>query len=179
MINLENNNFFALFNLDVGFDIDKSHLKATLLELQKQHHPDKANNESDVILAQKNASLINHAYDVLLFDDSRAIYLLSLAGQEIDLEQSINDLNFLDEMMDIRMTLEDSDDLAIIHQLNDTVNQLNNQYAKDFKNAYGDQQWQSAKDTAQKLKFLAKLSHDIQEKLSNRQDDIQDDDLYV
>ena len=75
---MSDNHFFALFGVPVSFRIDQAQLKNSLLELQKQHHPDRATGEAHAV--SQNASLINHAYNILSRDDSRAAYLLSLNG---------------------------------------------------------------------------------------------------
>lgn len=171
------NHFFALFGLDVGFAIDKTQLKSKLLELQKQHHPDTTTDKST---AEQNASLINHAFSILNRDDHRAVYLLSLAGQDINPNQSINDLDFLDEMMEMRIQLDDANQSQELSALNDKIIHTINQHANAFQDAYTKQAWSLAQILAQKLQFLGKLQDDILAKynqtLSHHQDD---DDLYV
>lgn len=177
---LTDNHFFALFNLPVSFEIDKALLKSTLLDLQKKHHPDNATSDSEKLNAEKNASLINHAFNTLNRDDERANYLLTLSGHDINLDNSISDLDFLDEMMDIRISLDDTDNTSQIKSLENQVATMIATYANAFKSAYDDKSWSIATDNAQKLKFLGKLQDDIiakySETLNNHQSD---DDLYV
>lgn len=176
-MSLTDNNFFALFGLPVAFAIDKSALKHALLEQQKRHHPDTA---QDTALAQKNASLLNHAFDVLYHDDSRAVYLLSLVHQPLDNSQSINDWDFLDEMMDIRIRLDDSQTQEDLLILQDLVASHQHHHAKYFESSYQQQDWQTAKAHAQKLQFLQKLQQDIAHKLEQTlMTYTHDDDLYV
>lgn len=173
---MNNNHFFALFNLPVRFEIDKSELKKQLLELQKQHHPDRL---CDTASAQ-NAALINHAFNTLNQDDLRAAYLLEMTGKADDLDKSIDDLAFLGEMMQLRIELEET-------QNRDELNQIHQQIISDceqqnaiFVNAFENQQWAKAQDAVRKLKFLHKLSVDVHEKLgSSVAIDNNDDDLYV
>ncbi|MDO4441017.1 MAG: Fe-S protein assembly co-chaperone HscB [Moraxella sp.] len=171
---MDTNNFFALFGLPVSFDIDKDALKQALLALQKQHHPDQTGQETPL------ASLINHAYDTLYHDDKRAAHLLALAGIECDLNASISDWDFLDEMMEFRMALDDLQDSSEIQHLLDAVNTQKARYNAQFSQIYQTQDWQNAQDTAQKIQFLEKLAIDVQHKLTqslNTHTD--DDDLYV
>ena len=179
-MSLSDNHYFALFGLDVAFDIDKNKLKATLLELQKKHHPDASADNQCKTAAEKNASLINHAYNILNRDDERALYLLSLNRQDVNLDNSISDLDFLDEMIELRMALDDSDNAHEIKTIEQSVLTMMTNFAHHFKIAYDDKAWKVATDNAQKLKFLGKLHDDILAKYTdilNTQHN--DDDLYV
>lgn len=167
------NHYFALFNLPVEFNIDKTTLKNNLLSLQKTYHPDNNTNNDKPI----NSDLLNFAFHTLNNDDLRAIYLLELAGVPVNIDQTINDLDFLDLMMDSRILLAESDDNAIIQKTKTQLNELHNTIANDFNSAYENKDWQMANDLALKLKFLAKLNDDFKETVTP--DETGDDDLYV
>ncbi len=175
---MNENHFFALFGLPISFRIDADQLKARLLDLQKTHHPDRQ--DGDSIAITQNASLINHAYDTLKRDDSRAAYLLSLNGEDIDLDKSISDWDFLGEMMEVRIALDDTDDKTALNQMADEITQTSQTLADGFDHAYQAQDWTSARDLAQKLQFVGKLHDDIIAKISEiLQHHTDDDDLYV
>ena len=175
---MNENHFFALFGLPISFRIDADQLKACLLDLQKTHHPDRQ--DGDSIAITQNASLINHAYNILSRDDSRAAYLLSLNGEDIDLDKSISDWDFLGEMMEIRIALDDTDDKTALNQMADEITQTSQALADGFDHAYQAQDWISARDLAQKLQFVGKLHDDIIAKISEiLQHHTNDDDLYV
>lgn len=179
---LNNNDFFTLFGLPVGFKIDKIALKNVFLNLQKQHHPDNADNQ---IYAEQNTTLINHAFNTLNRDDNRAIYLLELAGVAFNSDKTIADESFLMQMMNYRMALEDAifdNDKNAIGQIASDISTLMNQTATEFNSVYQTKDWESAQIVAQKLKFLGKLHDDMTNALSKtspHQDNEQDDDLYV
>lgn len=176
LMSIEQNHFFALFGLPADFLIDKTTLKNRFLQLQKQHHPD--NNQ--MIDAEKNASLINQAYNTLLADDSRAIYILNLMGVEVDMSASIDDEAFLDDMMQIRMDLEDTENSDELLTLKQTVADKLTEFCQDFYHVYHQKNWQVAIQIAQKLKFLSNLQKSIVAKLTKlHQQDEADDDLYV
>lgn len=170
--------YFELFDLPKSFKVDKSLLKSRLFDLQKSHHPDLSNGADDLV----SSSLINQAYDTLFFDDKRAMYLLCLAGQDKALDQSIADLDFLDKMMDLRLSLDEcgSEDEAI--RLLTQVEEQSHQYAQKFCCAYSQDEpdWQMAADSAKKMQFLANLSADIVAKKDTFiYDETCDDELYV
>lgn len=191
---MQANHYFSLFGLDVGFDVNQEALKKQLLALQKTHHPDSVpSNATDTHLSDQHLShqnpshqslggtdlnkrvsseLINEAYRILSNDDLRAIYLLELAGHSVNLNHSIDDVSFLDLMMDTRIALENDDNPKIRQKLIDLQSNL----ADEFASAFDNKNWQHAQNLALKLKFLAKLQQDI--KPSYHQLD-SDDDLYV
>lgn len=172
------NHFFDLFGMPVAFDIDHTQLKKTFLQLQKQHHPD---NADDKIKAEQNTALINHAYQILSYYDSRAVYLLELANIGFDSDKSISDEAFLMQMMEYRMALEDADfdkDDEQIKEIGGQVSKLLFATAKEFNDSFTNQDWQNAQIHAQKLKFLRNLHDDCVEKL-NQLITNDDDELYV
>ena len=187
-------NFFALFEQPVQFELVQEQLDHRLRLLQKQYHPDnisQQNNESEFqerkqsqLQAEQASALINQAYQTLSAPDSRAAYLLDMAGQGQSLEHSIADLDFLEDAMEMRMELDDAiqdKDGAALQQLQPQVTERLQIQSKRFAMAYNSSTWQVAIDATQKLKFLVKLNADITIGL----DDIasaahlDDDDLYV
>ena len=182
-------NFFALFEQPVQFEINQSSLEQRLRLLQKRYHPDNvAKNQTDMVQAQlqseKASALINQAYQTLSAPDSRAGYLLDMADQAQNLEHSIADLDFLEDAMQMRMDLDDAiedKDLVALQQLQPQITERLANQSERFNNAYQNQDWQTAIDATQKLKFLVKLNADVTTGL----DDVanssysDDDDLYV
>lgn len=188
-------NFFVLFEQPVQFEVSQESLDHRLRTLQKRYHPDNlakinANNinaSTDNQTLQQHSeqasAIINQAYQTLSNADSRATYMLDMAGQAESLDQSIADLEFLDDAMQLRIELEeaieDKDRLAL-QQLHPQITQRLDKQSLRFKQAYQQQDWQTAIDATQKLKFLVKLNADITTALDELVNTIQDDDdLYV
>lgn len=168
--------FFELFALPTTFEIDKIKLKDAFLNLQKQHHPDLSDAKQ---ASTYQSSLINHAYQVLLHDDSRAAHLLELAGQTVDLSKSIDDWDFLDRMMDLRIQLEDENNQCSLSTVLAQVDTLSQAQAEKFTQAYNQKQWDDALDSVKKLQFLEKLKLDIDDRIRTSTLTTNDDDLYV
>ena len=182
--------FFALFEQPVKFELAQNELDQRLRHLQKHYHPDNvAKNSAEANVAQslqqaeQASAIINQAYQTLSRADSRAGYLLDMAGQAQTLENSIADLDFLEDAMDMRIDLDeaiDNKDKLSLQQLQPQIAQRLNHQAAYFSQAYTSQDWQTAIDATQKLKFLVKLDADITIALDNMADSHQaDDDLYV
>ena len=182
-------NFFALFEQPVQFELRQDSLDQRLRLLQKRYHPDNViNNLTDSVKAKQHSeqasALINQAYQTLSVPDSRAAYLLDMAGQAQTLEQSIADLDFLEDAMEMRMDLDDAindKNRVTLQQLQPQIVERLNIQSNRFNNAYQHQEWQTAIDATQKLKFLVKLNADITTGLDDvaSTEQLDDDDLYV
>ena len=182
-------NFFALFEQPVQFEVNQESLDQHLRLLQKRYHPDNvAKNLKNTLQAQQQSeqasALINQAYQVLSAPDSRASYLLDMADQAQNIEHSIADLDFLEDAMQMRMDFDDAiegKDRATLQQLHPQITERLAKQSKRFNDAYQNQDWQTAIDATQKLKFLVKLNADvttgIDELVTSEHSD--DDDLYV
>jgi len=185
-------NFFALFEQPVQFAVNQDRLDQQLRLLQKRYHPDNlvadSKNVADSAQAKQQSeqasALINQAYQTLRDPDSRASYLLDIAGQAQNLEHSIADLDFLEDAMQMRMDLDDAiegKELAVLKQLNPQITVRLNKQSERFDSAYQSQDWQTAIDATQKLKFLVKLDADVTTGLDEvaSAEHLDDDDLYV
>lgn len=185
-------NFFALFEQPVQFAVNQERLDQQLRLLQKRYHPDNlvadSKNTADSAQAKQQSeqasALINQAYQTLRDPDSRASYLLDIAGQAQNLEHSIADLDFLEDAMQMRMDLDDAiegKELAALKQLHPQITERLNKQSERFNSAYQSQDWQTAIDATQKLKFLVKLDADVTTGLDEvaSAEHLDDDDLYV
>ena len=194
VVNDQFDNFFVLFEQPVQFELPQVALEQRLRTLQKRYHPDtivKTSNSDDDSLDQslqqqseQASALINQAYQTLSHPDSRAAYMLDLAGQAQTLDQSIADLEFLEDAMQLRINLEQAIEdkhSLMLQQLHPQITTRLQEQSVRFEESYHQQQWQNAIDATQKLKFLVKLNADItiaiDELANNLQSD--DDDLYV
>lgn len=182
-------NFFALFEQPVQFELHQDSLDQRLRLLQKRYHPDNVvKTLTDSVKAKQHSeqasALINQAYQTLSVPDSRAAYLLDMAGHAQTLEQSIADLDFLEDAMEMRMDLDDAindKNRVTLQQLQPQIVERLNIQSNRFNNAYQHQEWQTAIDATQKLKFLVKLNADITMGLDDvaSTEQLDDDDLYV
>jgi len=186
-------NFFALFEQPAQFEIDQVRLDQQLRLLQKRYHPDNlmVDSTKDVTSvteakqqSEQASALINQAYQTLKAPDSRAGYLLEMANQAHNLEHSIADLDFLEDAMQMRIDLDEAiedKDRTTLAQLQPQITTRLSKQSERFSSAYQKQDWQTAIDATQKLKFLVKLNADVttglDEVASTEHSD--DDDLYV
>lgn len=186
-------NFFALFEQPAQFEIDQARLDQQLRLLQKRYHPDNlmVDSKKDVTSvteakqqSEQASALINQAYQTLKAPDSRAGYLLEMANQAHNLEHSIADLDFLEDAMQMRIDLDEAiedKDRATLAQLQPQITTRLSKQSERFSSAYQKQDWQTAIDATQKLKFLVKLNADVTTGLDEvaSAEHSDDDDLYV
>ncbi len=164
-------NHFELFNLPATLDIDLSRLKANYLKLQQQYHPDKATNKEQALI---QSSDINQAFKILSNVDSRAAYILGLVKQDFNLDQSINDFEFLQSALEIREQLDEAINEQQLMSLKDEVNHWMDGLVREFKIDYTEQEWAEARDTVRKLRFFQRVLSDIEK----AQDQLLDDDCF-
>ena len=167
-------NYFTLFDLPESFDIDTAVLADNFQTLQRQYHPDKfaTSPEAERLKALQHAATINQGYQALRQPLSRAEYLLSLHGFDINNEQhTVRDTAFLMEQLELREELENielqknSDALASYFS---RLNDMEQQRSQQMRQLFVQQQWPEAADTVRKLRFLFRLrveAEKLEEKL--------------
>ncbi len=162
-------NYFELFNLEVGYDLDVKQLAAHYRQLQRAFHPDQyaSGSESERLLAVKKSAQINDAFSTLKSPVSRAEYLLSLAGIDISHEtKTIQDPEFLMQQMEYREHLEDilqmSDPLSAIIDFEKTLADEANQLQQAISQQLSQTDYDSAANSVRKLKFMIKLNNELE-----------------
>jgi len=169
-------NFFELFDLTPSFDVDLSQLTTRYRALQRQYHPDQlqAQSNSDQALAQLSQSArVNEAYDTLRIAAKRAAYLLELNKQAIALEQSIGDIDFLQNALEVREQLDEVDSPEALEGLRTEINQWIQALSNEFRIDYAEEDWAEARDTCRKLAFMQKILNDI-DSAEDQFDDLED-----
>jgi molecular chaperone HscB len=175
-------NYFELFGLPVDFIVDSDSLAERYRELQRVIHPDRYANasEQERRLSMQGASRINEALETLKDPITRASYLLTLHGIEMDArKETTQDMAFLMEQMDLREELagirEQADPYAAVLDLAGRVNRqiktLVGQMAVQFESATPDQ-LEAAREILRKLRFLQKLRSEVEFVAAEIEDEI-------
>ena len=104
-------NYFELFDLPIGLQVDRSALSKKYFELQKQFHPDffTQEDEAEQKDALEKSSLANKALKVLQQPDLTIQYLLQLKGLLTENEKYALPPDFLMEMMELNEKLTEVD----------------------------------------------------------------------
>ena len=167
---------FALFDLQPGFLIDLEALGNRYRELVRNVHPDRFADasEREQRVALERAAELNDAYQTLKSAPRRALYLLSLRGQALPLEATVQDPEFLLQQMQLREELEelqDSADLdgvaAFKRRLKAAQQQLEDSFADCWDDAARREQ---AERLVRRMQFLDKLAQEVRQ-LEERLDD--------
>jgi molecular chaperone HscB len=161
-------NYFELFSLPVGFDLDNSKLAEHYRSLQSELHPDRyaSASEQERRLSVQGASLINEAYQTLKTPLSRARYLLELRGIDLESGQNLSsDPMFLMQQIELREEMEavqgQADPLSALDKLDAQVRDWNKQLQQEFAEAYAVDELEKAGQAVLKLQFFNRLFDEI------------------
>lgn len=102
-------NPFQIFDLPRQFDLSRQSLRARYIALQRQYHPDSANESEKSIYAQLSAH-INHSYQILSDPILRAQTLLELAGYSAENQRRDLPTEFLQNQLIFRERLDEAHD---------------------------------------------------------------------
>lgn len=155
---------FALFGLERAFELDGAALTRRYRELQQALHPDRfaTSPQAERRWSVQAASRVNDAYTTLRSPLSRAVYLLSLQGVDIDEETDTRmDPMFLMEQMELRESLESvattADPHAALASIRENMADTERAIAARFAAGLGDGDTVSARTEARQWQFLDKL----------------------
>lgn len=176
-------NFFDLFNIPVGFDVELKSLSENYRALQNAVHPDKFANSTGAErrLSVQQSARINEGYQILKDPLERARYLLQLQGVDVSPGQStIMDSGFLMQQMELRETLEavkdSADPIGQLLALGDSIDEMTGTLVGDiaalFEKQFAAQaagqttEQSSARhekihDYVRRLQFMKKLGEEI------------------
>lgn len=164
-------NYFELFGLSEGFEIDQRALAEKYRSLQSALHPDRFVNKTDQErrVSAQSAALVNEAYATLKSDLKRAHYLLKLKDIEFNPDtETSSDTEFLVRQMELHERIEEIDDTDdSITALDDLAQELKQQQAQliaQFSGQYAEDDLTNAKDTALKLQFYERLNNQVRKK---------------
>jgi molecular chaperone HscB len=169
MVSEAGKNFFELFGLPVGFDLDSGELSVRYRELQRMVHPDKyaAGSDAERRVSMQLTTRVNEAYQTLKDPVRRARYLLSLGGTDPREEtDTAMDPAFLMEQMELRETLSEVRALSDPHKMlaelaNETMIRMQQKIGL-FRDSYARDPVR-ARQSLREMQFLDKLRREIEE----------------
>lgn len=161
-------NPFAIFDLPVAFNVDQSLLSERYLVLQKSLHPDNfvtADAQEQRIAMQKSTE-VNDALKTLKDPILRAETIIALnTGKTQDLEQkSTQDMAFLMQQLEWREELENieqSQDENALESFAKRLKKETKEMLTALEEQLNEQQWSTAAQFCDKLRFLKKLADEI------------------
>lgn len=165
-------NYFQLFGLPAGFEVDGEALALRYRDLQRAVHPDRFAGASDRerLLSVQQASLINEAFQTLKDPLARARYLLQLNGIELSDTDTAMEPMFLMEQMELREALDEvraaADPFAALNAVRDRAEQRERGLMADLADLFGGapETLQAAPELVRKLQFMRKLLQEVDER---------------
>ncbi|MFZ9146036.1 MAG: iron-sulfur cluster co-chaperone HscB C-terminal domain-containing protein [Sediminibacterium sp.] len=105
-------NYFELFGLPIGFQVDTNKLRAAFMDIQRASHPDKfaQNNSYEQDEALERSALANKGFSLLNNKDQIMPYVLELKGIIDADEKYALSPDFLMEMMELNEAWMEADD---------------------------------------------------------------------
>ncbi len=169
---LDLKNYFSLFGLPVGYQVDRKLLAERYRELQRVLHPDRFASASDHErrLSMQQAIRVNEAFETLKDPLRRGRYLLELNGIDADaVKGNTHDTLFLMEQMELREQLESAvdapDPFAVIGSLLSEVRNRIRTLADQLDHCFRDpipENLEQATDLLRKMQFLQKLAENAE-----------------
>lgn len=159
----DSKNYFKVFNLDEKFDIDTKELRDKYRKMQSYLHPDKFSNSSDEEkeISVNYSSLVNKAYSSLQVPLKRAEHLLELKGDKLGEEQTVDDPEFLMEMMELNEELENTKDVDKLRQLDSKNRTELENIARSIDECFKQNDLKQAKYFVVKMKYYSSLGNRI------------------
>lgn len=160
-------NHFELFDIKPDYALDLADLQQRYRKLQQAMHPDRFANASarDKLLAVQRTSQLNDAYHTLREPLSRAEYILSLRGVDMQHEQkTLQDPEFLMAQMEWRERVEElspGDFAAIDAAFRDLEGETKLLQDRLEQQLLADEN-EAAAETIRKLKFMHKLGRELE-----------------
>ena len=153
------NNYFQLFDIAIGFALDKHLLKKKYYQLSKQYHPDYYESNSNISETENLhlSSKVNEGYILLQNEYATIGYILQLQGIITVDEKFVLPNDFLMEMMELNETLT-ANDIALLNQWQSTIKQpIEHLLTLHTIDGLSQNDWQQLKVYYYKEKYIQRL----------------------
>ena len=166
-------NYFELFQLPVSCELNSSQLALRYRELQRAVHPDRFAGDADrqQRLSVQYAAYVNEAYTTLKAPLTRYIYMLQLAGRQVDLEKNtMMDPVFLMEQMTLRESVAELREKAkpdveldnLIEQVDGSIEALGDDFSRLWAQGRPED-LEQAEVVVRKMQFMVKVAAELEQ----------------
>lgn len=159
--------YFQIFGLQKKYELEDNNLEGKYKDWQKKLHPDLVHSKSEEekeYAAEQSARVID-AYQTLSKPLARAIYILKLEGVDFDEEQTISDISFLAEIMEIREAVEEAVNSETLLQIQSQVQEKLKHWSQSFSNAFQSGKFEEAVISVQRMTYYIRVNDEIMKKL--------------
>lgn len=158
-------NAFECLGLPPAFDLDMAVLEKAYFALQREHHPDKANQGDSRIASLLTSMQINEAYQTLKSPLSRARHLLKLQGFDVASDKGVRpQMEILEESMEQRERLAEAATLEELKGLEQEAREKREKCVAALSLLCGNEAWPLAAQEALRLGYLEKLLEECRQK---------------
>lgn len=165
-------NHFELFDLPVSYRVDGDGLAERYRALQHALHPDRfvAAGDREKRLSMQASIRVNEAFQILKDPLQRAVYMLSLHGDDPGGErETTRDMGFLMEQMELREALSEvkdqSDPILAVGEILDRLSAQSRALVSQLEQLLdqsSEQDLVAAREAVRKLQFVAKCRHEAE-----------------
>ncbi|MEI6730052.1 MAG: Fe-S protein assembly co-chaperone HscB [Pseudomonadota bacterium] len=158
---MSNLNYFSIFNLDVGFDLNLAELEKIYFSKQREFHPDRlvGKSPSERTAAISQSMSVNSAYETLKSPLKRIWHILNLEGIEQDKIKPDNKI--LIEIMEIREQLADAGDTSELEKISAKNKIAIAQIIGDILLGFAAKDLDLLTKLATRFSYLAKIEEEI------------------
>ncbi|KAL6336239.1 hypothetical protein AAG906_011121 [Vitis piasezkii] len=149
---------FKFFQMEKKYELEDNNLVGKYKDWQKKLHPDLVHSKSEEekeYAAEQSARVID-AYQTLSKPLARAIYILKLEGVDFDEEQTISDISFLAEIMEIREAVEEAANSETLLQIQSQVQEKLKHWSQSFSNAFQSGKFEEAVISVQRMTYYVR-----------------------
>ncbi|XP_074309900.1 iron-sulfur cluster co-chaperone protein HscB homolog isoform X1 [Silene latifolia] len=159
--------YFRIFGLEKKFDIGEANLEGKYKDWQKKLHPDLVHSKSEreKEYAADQSSRVIDAYRTLNDSLLRAIYLMKLHGVYVGEEQTVSDPDLLDEIMELRESVEDATSSQVLKEIQNQVHEKMKEWTELFGRAYNRQDTEEALNAIRRITYYKRASEEIVKRL--------------
>lgn len=160
-------NPFAVFDLDMSFELDQAELEKRYIELLKQYHPDRAADKDQENKFFLKSVEINEAVTILRSDLQRATYIfeqLEAAHHEQQVVKNRVSFEILQSQFELRAQVEvlkAEFDFEKYLEISEQAQQMEQSALAQVRNAIAAVDLQSLNDAIVTLKYLEKLNAEL------------------
>ncbi|CAN0879296.1 Iron-sulfur cluster co-chaperone protein HscB homolog [Linum grandiflorum] len=159
-------NYFRLFGLEKKYEIEDGNLHDKYKDWQKKLHPDLVHSKSEERdFAREQSARVGDAYRTLANPRVRAMYILKLAGVDVNEEETISDPELLLEIMEIREAVEDAPDATALNKIQSQLEEKLQVWSKSFANAFTSKNFEEAKDCIRRMTYYDRAIEEIVKRL--------------
>ncbi|GMN39600.1 hypothetical protein TIFTF001_008825 [Ficus carica] len=159
--------YFQIFGLEKKYNVEDDNLQGKYKEWQMKLHPDLVHSKSEKereYAAEQSARVID-AYHTLSKPLSRAIYIMKLEGVNINEEETISDLEFLSEILEIREAVEEASDSQALNQIRSEMEEKLKHWSNFFANASQNRNFEDAVKAIRRMTYYERVIEEIVKKL--------------